>query len=147
MTFLAACGLLLLSAFLSATLLPGSSEAVLIGLLASGTGSPALLITVASLGNIAGSAVNWGMGRYLLHFKDRPWFPLKDATNAKAQAWFARYGTWSLLFAWVPVIGDPLTLIAGIMQVQIGRFLLLVAVGKVLRYSLIVMTWQLWATV
>ena len=143
MTVLVACWLLFASAFLSATLLPGSSEAVLVGLLASGTGQPALLVTVASLGNIAGAVVNWGMGRYFLHFKDRPWFPLKDVTNARAQAWFARYGIWSLL-SWVPVIGDPLTLVAGIMRVPIGWFLLFVAVGKVLRYAVIVLAWQHW---
>ena len=136
-------GLLCLSAFLSATLLPGSSEVVLIGLLASAQGTPVALIAAASLGNIAGAVVNWGMGRYFLHFKDRPWFPLKDVTNARAQAWFARYGIWSLL-SWVPVIGDPLTLVAGIMRVPIGWFLLFVAVGKVLRYAVIVLAWQHW---
>ena len=62
MTIVAACWLLFGSAFLSATLLPGSSEAVLIGLLASGTGQPALLVTAASLGNIAGAVVNWAWG-------------------------------------------------------------------------------------
>lgn len=146
MTILAACWLLFGSAFLSATLLPGSSEAVLLGLLASGTGQPALLVTAASLGNIAGAVVNWGMGRYFLLFKDRPWFPIKDATNARAQAWFARYGIWSLLLSWVPIIGDPLTLVAGIMRVSIGQFLIFVAVGKVLRYALIVLAWQYWPT-
>ena len=144
MTILAACWLLFVSAFLSATLLPGSSEAVLLALLASGTGQPLLLVTAASLGNIAGATVNWGMGRYFLRFKDRSWFPLKDATNSRAQAWFARYGIWSLLLSWVPVIGDPLTLVAGIMRVPIGRFLLFVTIGKVLRYTLIVMAWQQW---
>jgi membrane protein YqaA with SNARE-associated domain len=137
-------GLLFLSAFLSATFLPGSSEAVLIGLLASAQGTPVALIATASLGNIAGATVNWSIGWYFLHFKDRPWFPLKDATNARAQAWFARYGIWSLLFSWVPVIGDPLTLVSGIMQVPFGRFLLFVAIGKVLRFVLIVMAWQHW---
>lgn len=146
MTVLAACWLLFASAFLSATLLPGSSEAVLIGFLASGTGQPALLVAVASLGNIAGAVVNWGMGRYFTHFKDRPWFPLKDATNVRAQAWFSRYGIWSLLLSWVPIVGDPLTLVAGVMQVSIGRFLLFVTIGKVLRYGLIVTAWQLWAS-
>jgi membrane protein YqaA with SNARE-associated domain len=145
MTVLAACWLLFGSAFLSATLLPGSSEAVLLGLLASGTGQPALLVTVASLGNIAGATVNWSMGRYFLLFKDRSWFPIKDATNARAQAWFARYGIWSLLLSWVPIIGDPLTLVAGIMRVSIGQFLIFVGVGKVLRYALIVFAWQNWA--
>lgn len=144
MTVLAACWLLFGSAFLSATLLPGSSEAVLLGLLASGTGQPALLVTAASLGNIAGATVNWGMGRYILIFKDRSWFPIKDATNARAQAWFARYGIWSLLLSWVPIVGDPLTLVAGIMRVPIGPFLIFVAVGKVLRYALIVLAWQYW---
>ena len=144
MTVLAACWLLFASAFLSATLLPGSSEAVLIGLLASGTGQPALLVAAASLGNIAGALVNWAMGRYFLRFRDRSWFPLKEATNARAQAWFARFGIWSLLLSWVPVIGDPLTLVAGIMRVPIGRFVLFVAIGKVLRYALIVMAWQSW---
>ena len=144
MTVLAACWLLFGSAFLSATLLPGSSEAVLFGLLAGGTGQPALLVTAASLGNIAGATVNWGMGRYILHFKDRSWFPIKDAANARAQAWFARYGIWSLLLSWVPIIGDPLTLVAGIMRVSIGPFLIFVAVGKVLRYAIIVLAWQYW---
>lgn len=144
MTVLAACWLLFGSAFLSATLLPGSSEAVLLGLLAGGTGQPALLVTAASLGNIAGATVNWGMGRYILIFKDRSWFPIKEATNARAQAWFARYGIWSLLLSWVPIIGDPLTLVAGIMRVSIGPFLICVAIGKVLRYALIVLAWQNW---
>ena len=144
MTVLAACWLLFGSAFLSATLLPGSSEAVLLGLLAGGTGQPALLVTAASLGNIAGATVNWGMGRYILIFKDRAWFPIKDATNARAQAWFARYGIWTLLMSWVPIIGDPLTIVAGIMRVSITQFLILVAVGKVLRYGLIVLVWQNW---
>lgn len=144
MTLVAACWLLFGSAFLSATLLPGSSEAVLVGLLASGSGPSVLLVAAASIGNIAGAMVNWGMGRYFQHFKDRSWFPIKDATNARAQAWFARYGIWSLLLSWVPIIGDPLTLVAGIMQVAIGRFLVFVTVGKVLRYALIVLAWQYW---
>lgn len=144
MTVLAACWLLFVSAFLSATLLPGSSEAVLLGLLANGTGQPVLLVTIASLGNIAGALVNWALGRYFLHFKNKSWFPLKEATNARAQAWFARFGIWTLLLSWVPVIGDPLTLIAGIMRVPIGKFVLFVAVGKVLRYALIVIAWQYW---
>ena len=132
------------SAFLSATLLPGSSEAVLLGLLASDIGQPALLVTAASLGNIAGAVVNWGMGRYFLLFRNRAWFPVKDATNARAQAWFARYGVWSLLLSWVPIVGDPLTLVAGIMRVPIERFLVFVTLGKVLRYALIVLAWQYW---
>ncbi len=142
---LSAYALLLVSAFLSATLLPGSSEAVLLGMLAAGQGSAIGLVAVASVGNIAGAVVNWAMGRYLRLFRDRKWFPLKDATNPRAQVWFARFGVWSLLLSWVPVIGDPLTLVAGVMQVRLWRFLLFVSVGKVLRYALIVFGWQFWA--
>lgn len=144
MIALSTYGLLFVSAFLSATLLPGSSEAVLIGLLASAQGTPVALIAAASLGNIAGAVVNWGTGRYFLHFRDRSWFPLKEATNARAQTWFARYGSWSLLFSWVPVVGDPLTLVAGVMQVPFAKFLLVVGIGKVLRYAMIVVEWQHW---
>ena len=82
------------------------------------------------------------MGRYFLLFRNRAWFPVKDATNARAQAWFARYGVWSLLLSWVPIVGDPLTLVAGIMRVPIERFLVFVTLGKVLRYALIVLAWQ-----
>lgn len=146
MTVLAACWLLFGSALLSATILPGTSEAVLLGLLANGAGQPALLIAVASVGNILGSLINWGMGRFFQNFKDKPWFPLKDATNQRAQAWFARYGIWSLLLSWVPVVGDPLTLVAGIMRVPIWRFLIFVSIGKVLRYTLVVLAWQAWST-
>lgn len=138
-------GLLLLSAFLSATVLPGSSEAVLLGFLASGHGNPWALIAVASLGNVAGAVVNWALGLALLRLRDRPWFPLKDATNSRAQLWFARYGIWTLLLSWVPVVGDPLTVVAGVMRVRLLPFLVFVTIGKVARYALIVWAWQLWS--
>ncbi len=144
MSILSAYAVLFLSAFLSATLLPGSSEAVLLGMLASETGAPLGLVAAASVGNILGALVNWAMGRSFLLLKDRRWFPLKDATNARAQAWFSRYGIWSLLFSWVPIIGDPLTLIAGVLKVPFWRFLLFVSLGKVFRYALIVALWQNW---
>ncbi len=146
MTTLAVYGLLFLSAFLSATLLPGSSEAVLLGFLATGQGSPAALILFATLGNVGGAVVNWGLGRFLEHFMDRSWFPIDGAAMARAQGWFGRWGLWSLLLSWVPVIGDPLTLVAGVLRVPFGRFLVLVTIGKVLRYGLVVLAWQQWGT-
>lgn len=144
MTLLATYGLLLVSAFLSATLLPGSSEAVLLGLLASNQGNGLALIAVASFGNIAGAVVNWGLGRAVLRLQDRPWFPLKGVASDRAHRWFARYGLWSLLLSWVPVIGDPLTLVAGVMRVRFVPFLVLVTIGKVARYAVIVWGWQFW---
>lgn len=137
-----ALSLLAISAFLSATLLPGSSETVLIGLLAAGQGTAIQLITAASIGNVAGSAVNWSLGRHFSAYAERSWFPLGRDASEKARRWFGRYGAWSLLFAWVPLIGDPLTLVAGILRVSFTRFLVLVATGKILRYSLIVWAWE-----
>jgi len=96
-----------------------------------------LLVAVATAGNTLGSVVNWGLGRYLLHWADRPWFPFSRAQLARASERFNKYGVWTLLFAWVPVIGDPLTFAAGVLQVRFALFLPLVAVGKGLRYVLI----------
>ncbi|MGI0119788.1 YqaA family protein [Zooshikella sp. RANM57] len=121
------------SSFLAATILPFYSEVLLYALLQ--TGEPAwLLIVVASTGNTLGAVVNWYLGRYLLHFKERRWFYFKDEQIERMQYWFQRYGVWSLLFAWMPLGGDVLTLIAGIMKVRIGVFLTLVAIGKTMRY-------------
>lgn len=125
------------SAFLAATLVPGSSEALLAALLAKGGIAPWLLILVATLGNVLGSAVNWLCGRYLAQFRDRRWFPVSARRYEQAADWYARYGLWSLLFAWLPLVGDPLTVVAGALKVGFGRFLLLVAIGKTARYLLV----------
>jgi len=125
------------AAFLAATILPFYSEVVLFALLREG-GEPVTLVGVATLGNTLGAAVNWLLGRYLLHFRDRRWFYFSGAQIDRAQRWFQRYGFWSLLLAWMPVGGDALTLIAGIMKVRLGLFLLLVGTGKALRYVSVV---------
>lgn len=125
------------SAFLAATILPFYSEVVLFALLRQG-GDPVLLVAVASLGNTLGAVVNWLMGRYLLHFRNRRWFYFKESQIIKAQNWYRRYGFWSLLLAWLPVGGDALTFIAGIMKVPMWLFLVLVGSGKTLRYISIV---------
>ncbi len=125
------------AAFLAATILPFSSEVVLFALLREG-GDPALLVAVATLGNTLGAVVNWGLGRFLLHFRDRKWFYFDAGQIARAQRWYGRYGFWSLLFAWLPVGGDALTLVAGVMRLRLGLFLLLVGTGKGLRYVSVV---------
>jgi len=127
---------LFVSAFLSATLLPGSSE-ILLAALSSQHYDPFLLWSWATAGNTLGSCVNWLMGRYLLHFQHRRWFPVKPDALQRAQRWFQHYGQWSLLLAWAPVFGDGLTLIAGILRVNFVIFLLLTAIGKGLRYGVI----------
>lgn len=125
------------SAFLAATVLPVSSEVVLAALLMN-EGPPAgLLLAVASLGNTLGSVVNWGLGRFVARFQDRRWFPATPDQMARAQRWYGRYGVWSLLLSWVPVIGDPLTVVAGALRTPFVLFLPIVAIAKTSRYAAI----------
>jgi membrane protein YqaA with SNARE-associated domain len=128
---------LFLSALGAATLLPLQSESVLVALLLSAY-SPWALLAVASAGNILGSLINWLLGRYLEHFRQRRWFPISDARLTQAQHWYTRYGRWSLLLSWLPVIGDPLTLVAGIMRERLWIFLLIVSLAKTLRYAALI---------
>lgn len=125
------------SAFLAATILPFYSEVVLFALLRQG-GDPLLLLVIATLGNTLGSVVNWWLGLYLLRFQDRRWFYFTPAQIARSQYWFQRYGYWTLLMAWLPIGGDPLTLVAGIMKIRLRVFLPLVAIGKGLRYVAVI---------
>ena len=89
---------LFLSALLAATVLPFSSEAVLVGLMAAGDYDMIWLWFLASLGNVLGAAVNWGLGRFCLRWQDRRWFPVDKEKLDRAGRWFSRYGVWSLLF-------------------------------------------------
>lgn len=125
------------SSFLAATVLPFYSEVILFALIKGG-GNPVMLVTVASIGNTLGAVVNWLLGLYLLHFQDRKWFYFKKSEIEKAQKWFQHFGIWSLLFAWLPIGGDALTLIAGIMRVKLWVFLVLVGFGKTARYIAVV---------
>ena len=134
MSALAAYGGLFLAAFVAATILPAQSEAVLAGLLAAGTYSPALLILVASIGNVLGSVINWLLGRGVERFREARWFPVSAKNLDRATRWYRRYGWWSLLLSWAPVIGDPLTVAAGILREPFPRFLLIVSIAKFGRY-------------
>lgn len=126
----AGLGGLFLAAFVAATLFPASSEAVLGGLAASGAYDPWVLIGVASVGNILGASVNWALGRWAATVRR-----VQDNRHlARASSWFRRFGAWSLLLSWLPVIGDPLTLAAGVARLSFLRFLLPVAIGKIARY-------------
>ena len=128
---------LFLTALLSATIVPFSSEALLVAMQVSEVFSVAGLLAAASLGNTLGAVTNWGLGRFCLHWQDRKWFPVKPRELERASAWFNRYGLWSLLLAWVPVIGDPITLAAGVLRTRFLPFLLLVAISKTGRYAVL----------
>ncbi|MDH5188239.1 MAG: DedA family protein [Rhodospirillaceae bacterium] len=129
---------LFISAFLAATIVPFSSEAVLATLSIAGGWDVLTLWLVASTANTLGAAVNWALGRWLLHYQDRKWFPFKQSDLDKADTWFQRYGVWSLLLSWVPLIGDPITFAAGFLRVRFSVFIVLVALAKSARYAVVI---------
>jgi len=132
------------AAFLAATLLPFYSEVLVVGLVLDRPQEWIWIWLVASLGNTLGSAVNWALGRYLLRFQDRKWFPFKSGGLSRSQRWFQKYGVWSLLMAWAPVGGDALTFLAGVMRVNFSLFWLLTFIGKAARYLVLIMV-TIWA--
>ena len=125
-----------ISAFLAATILPVSSVLVLSSLLIAGE-SPLVLLLIATVGNVAGSTVNYALGRWGANTIFHRWFQLTPHQINAAEQRFNRYGKWSLLFSWLPVIGDPLTFIAGMFKVKFFLFLVLVTIGKFGRYWVI----------
>ncbi|KAG0757895.1 hypothetical protein G6F24_010173 [Rhizopus arrhizus] len=102
------------------------SETVLVGLLLAAEQPPALLLLVATTDNVLGSAANWLLGRYIEHFRHRRWFPVQEDKLQRARQAYHRYGRWSLLLSWVPIIGDPLCVIAGVLREPFWSFLLIV---------------------
>ena len=129
---------LFLAAFGAATLLPMQSEAVLLGLLLTDRYAAWALLAVATTGNVLGSALNWLLGRSIEHYRHKRWFPVSESKLKKAQQAYHRFGRWSLLLSWVPIIGDPLTVVAGIMREPFWRFLLIVTLAKAARYLALV---------
>lgn len=128
---------LFLAALGAATLLPLQSETALVALLLSQAYPVWALLALASTGNVLGALLNWLLGRYLEHFRHKRWFPVSAARLQQAQGWYARYGRGSLLLCWLPIVGDPLTLVAGIMGERLWIFLLLVSLAKTARYAVL----------
>lgn len=135
---------LFFAAFGAATLLPLQSEAVLVGLLLNGEHGLWWLLAVATFGNVLGSLLNWWLGRSIERFRERRWFPVSPVHLEKARTHYQRYGHWSLLLSWVPIIGDPLTLVAGVLREPMGRFLLIVTFAKGARYGVLALATLGW---
>jgi membrane protein YqaA with SNARE-associated domain len=134
----AGLGGMFVAAFLAATPVPFQSEIIFLGLLATAAATPFMLILVASIGNTLGSVVTYVIGRGILHYHDRAWFPVTPAQLARAQGWFGRWGVWVLLVSWAP-FGDVVVLMAGVLRTPWWVFLALVAVAKTGRY--VVLAW------
>ncbi|MBV1813143.1 DedA family protein [Pseudomonas viridiflava] len=128
---------LFMAALGAATLLPMQSETVLAGMLLSQAYPAVVLLSVATLGNVLGSILNWLLGRSIIRLRHKRWFPASETQLEKAQRFYVKYGYWSLLLSWVPLIGDPLTLIAGVLREPLWRFVLIVTVAKGARYLVV----------
>ncbi|MBB3540027.1 MULTISPECIES: YqaA family protein [unclassified Rhizobium] len=137
MTDLAVYTGLFLMAFAAATIFPMQSEAGLIALILANQHPVFALILVATIGNVLGSTINWLLGLGIERFRDKRWFPIRQPALDKAQRWYRRYGKWSLLLSWVPVIGDPITIVAGVLREPFPMFLLLVTIAKTTRYAVL----------
>ncbi|WP_296426473.1 YqaA family protein [Yoonia sp.] len=132
------------AALIAATILPMQSEAVLVGLLIAGDRPVVGLLIVATVGNVLGAVINWVLGRFLLGFRDRRWFPVSPHQLIRAEIWYRRYGRWSLLASWLPIVGDPLTIVAGVLREPLVPFFLLVTIAKGARYIVLAAATLAW---
>lgn len=130
---------LFFAAFAAATLIPAQSEAVLVGMLLAETNPVWLLLLVATTGNVLGSLVNWAIGQFLEDRMPVRWFPISADQLSRAQGWYAHWGWWTLFGSWLPIIGDPLVLAAGLMREPLWRVVLVVTLAKAGRY--VALTW------
>ncbi|PWR24105.1 membrane protein YqaA with SNARE-associated domain [Zavarzinia compransoris] len=128
---------LFLVAFGAATILPLQSEAAVVGMVLADHDA-GLVVLVAGAGNTLGAATNWLLGRGVERFRHRRWFPVGPGALRRAEGWYRRYGRWSLLLSWLPLGGDALTIVAGVLREPLAVFLLLVAIGKIGRYVVVV---------
>ena len=128
--------------FLAATIIPFSSEVGLASLLKLDPYNVLFLLISASVGNILGSCVNWYLGIYSRTFEKKKWFPFDKKNISKASSWFEKYGKWSLLLSWMPIVGDPITFIAGTMKTKFKTFIILVSISKISRYLVILILFK-----
>ena len=128
-------GLFVLS-FLASTLLPVGSEWLLVLMLLKGN-DPISTVSVATVGNYLGSCTTWAIGIWGGPLLVRRILRIDPATEEAAVRFYRRYGVWSLLLSWMPIIGDPICLVGGILKVDFTRFSLLVFTGKLVRYAVV----------
>ncbi|NCW16315.1 MAG: DedA family protein, partial [Rhodobacteraceae bacterium] len=125
---------LFISAFAAATILPAQSEALLAYQVSISPDAVVQLVAIATLGNVLGATFNWWLGRLTENLRAKKWFPVNEKQLHKAERFYGRYGRYSLLLSWVPIIGDPITVVAGILREPLLSFVLLVTVAKCARY-------------
>lgn len=134
--------LMFIVAFISATVFPAQSEAVLIALVSEQQHSPWGLVAAATAGNTLGSTTNWLLGLFAHRFMHARWFPVSREALLRAEAWYHKYGRWSLLLSWLPIVGDPLTLAAGVLLEPFPSFFAITLAAKLFRYVVLVGLYQ-----
>jgi membrane protein YqaA with SNARE-associated domain len=127
---------LFMLSFLASTILPLGSEWLLVALVMNGH-DPVLSVAVATVGNTLGACTTYGIGLYGGPFLISRILRISDEAQQKAESLYTRYGSWSLLLSWVPIVGDPICLVGGILRIRFGRFFTLVVTGKLARYAIV----------
>lgn len=122
--------------FLASTLLPVGSEWLLILMLINGS-DPIATVAIATTGNYLGGCTTWAIGVFGGPFLIRRILRIDPVSEARAVSFYRRYGVWTLLLSWLPIVGDPLCLVGGILRVGFTRFSLLVFTGKLVRYAVV----------
>jgi len=123
---------LFVSAFISSTIAPGGSEAVLAYLVSEKLQPVMILVAVATLGNTLGALTTWWLGVFAANK-----FPVEQVLEHKKQKsvqWVRRWGVWSLLLSWMPIVGDGLCFAAGWLKLPLFFSIALILVGKLARY-------------
>ena len=136
---------LFFAALAAGSLVPVPSEAAFVALILT-SGDPVwIALAVATSGNVAGSAINWTIGRAIERLRGTRWVPVSEPALERARRWYHKYGRWTLLLSFVPIIGDPLTVVAGVMRESFWFFIALVSVAKFARYlavAAITLSWM-----
>ena len=127
---------LFLLSFLASTLVPLGSEWLLAVLLVNGF-DPSIVVAVATVGNSCGALTTYAIGLWGGPFLVQRFLRISPESQQRSERYFSRYGSWALLFSWVPILGDPLCLVGGVLRTGFWRFVVLVTVGKFVRYLVV----------
>jgi membrane protein YqaA with SNARE-associated domain len=128
---------LFLAALAAGSILPVPSEAALVALILTSDHPVWIAVAIATMGNVTGSVINWFLGRGIERLGGTRWFPASERSIERARHWYHRHGRWSLLLSFVPIIGDPLTIVAGVMKESLWLFVIVVKVAKLGRYFVV----------
>jgi membrane protein YqaA with SNARE-associated domain len=127
---------LFILSFMASTVVPVGSEWLMVSMVVKGF-DPVLAVSTATAGNTLGACTTYGIGIYGSTWMTQKLFRMDEKAQKRAEKFYARYGIWSLLFSWLPVIGDPICFAGGLLRIHFGLFVLLVLAGKLFRYGIL----------